>query len=238
MIPSLGRATTTPIGRTAADVVHQTLRGEILSMHRAPGATISEKDIAAAHGISRTPVREAILRLAEERLIEITPKSGTRVSLIPIAALGDAMCAREALETMLVRMAAERARPSAVTAMRAIVEHQRECIGSTDADAFHDADEALHRAIAEAADHPGVWSMVLQIKVQLDRVRHLTLPKPGRIEHVVQEHEVVVDAIAARDPDRAVGAMRLHVESLKQALGEIRHANPDYFIGDVADLVF
>lgn len=227
-----------PAARSAADVVHRRLRDEILSLAREPGATISEKDIAVAHGVSRTPVREALLRLAEERLVEIAPKSGTRVSRIPISALADAMCAREALELMLVRMAAERARPSTVTGMRAIIEHQRECIASGGAAEFHAADEALHLAIAEAAAHPGIWAMVLQIKVQLDRVRHLTLPRPGRIAHVVEEHEEIVEAIAAHDPDRAGRTMHAHIVSLKEALGEIRNANPDYFVGDVGDLIF
>lgn len=228
-----------PVGvKTAADVVHRRLRDEILSMHRQPGAPISEKEIAAAHGVSRTPVREALLRLAEERLVEITPKSGTRVSLIPITALSDAMCAREALELMLVRMAASRARPSLVTGMRAIVEHQHECIASGDAAAFHDADEALHRAIADAAGHPGIWTMVLQIKVQLDRVRHLTLPRPGRIGDVICEHEEVVEAIASGDVGRATAAMQAHFVSLKAALGVIRDANPEYFVGDISSIEF
>ena len=237
-LPPLGRGGGRFVAPTAADVVHRRLRDEILAMHRAPGTPIAEKDIAASHGVSRTPVREALLRLAEERLVEITPKSGTRVSLIPITVLADAMCAREALEIMLVRMAAARARPSAVTAMRAIVEHQRECIASGDADAFHEADEALHLAIAEAAAHPGIWAMVLQIKVQLDRVRHLTLPRPGRIEQVIGEHEMILDAVAAHDADRAGRAMQAHIESLKEALGEIRNANPDYFVGDPSAIVF
>lgn len=223
---------------SAADAVHAQLRHEIVAMVRLPGSTIAEKEIAAAHGVSRTPVREALLRLAEERLIEITPKSGTRVSRIPVAALSDAMCAREALELMLIRKAASQARGSSIATLKAIIEHQRECAEAGDNAGFHEADDALHRAIAEAAGHPGVWDMVLQIKVQLDRVRHLTLPRPGRPEHVIPEHELIVGAIADHDVAAATRAMQAHIVSLKDAFGELRHINPDYFDGDIADLEF
>jgi GntR family transcriptional regulator, rspAB operon transcriptional repressor len=222
---------------TAADVIHRRLRHEIVTLSWPPGAPILEKEIAAAHGVSRTPVREALLRLAEERLVEIAPKSGTRVARIPVVALADAICAREALELALVRKAATRARSSDIAAMRAIVQRQIECVDDRDAAGFHDADEALHFAIAEAAGHPGVWAMVLQIKVHLDRLRRLTLPNFDWLRHVIQEHEDVVAAIASGDPDRAAAAMQKHIHSLKGMLGEISSMNPDYFIGGADDFV-
>jgi GntR family transcriptional regulator, rspAB operon transcriptional repressor len=222
---------------TAADTVHRWMRQEIVTMTWPPGATISEKEIAAAHHVSRTPVREALLRLAEEGLVEIVPKSGTRVARIPIVALADAMCAREALELMLARKAARRARPSDVVAMRAIALRQRECVGAGDAGGFHEGDEALHLAIATAAGHPGVWAMVLQIKVQLDRLRRLTLPNFERLNHVVEEHEAVIKGIESRDPDRAAAAMQDHLHSLKGVLGDVRNLNPDFFLGDPEDFV-
>lgn len=220
---------------SAADVVHRRLRQEILALIRPPGAAISEKDIAAAHGVSRTPVREALLRLSEERLVDITAKSGTSVARIPIVTLADSLCAREALEMMLVGKAALRARPSDVTAMRAIVQRQLECVDARDAEGFHENDEALHFAIAEAAGHPGVWSMVQQIKVQLDRLRRLTLPNFDWLGHVIREHEDLVDAIASGAPDRAAAAMQTHFHSLQGMLDEVHNLNPDYFIGEVDD---
>lgn len=237
------RGLTFPTGRserprsagTAADLVHRRLRQEIVTLRSPPGAPINEKEIAAAHGVSRTPVREALLRLADEGLVDITPKSGTRVARIPVVALADAMCAREALELMLVRKAAIRARPSHVTAMRAILMRQHECLDARDAEGFHGTDEALHFAIAEAADRPGVWTMVLQIKVQLDRLRRLTLPNFDWLRHVVHEHEEVVEGIASGDPDRAAAAMQAHFHSLKVVLDEVSDMNPDYFIGDLDD---
>jgi len=234
---AVGRIEPRRAAESAAEVVHRKLRQEILSLARPPGASISEKDIAAAHCVSRTPVREALLRLSEERLVDITAKSGTSVARIPIVVLADSLCAREALEIMLIGKAALRARPSDVTAMRAIVQRQLECVDAHDASGFHDNDEALHFAIAEAAGHPGVWTMVQQIKIQLDRLRRLTLPQFDWLRRVIHEHEALVEAIASRAPDRAAAAMQAHFHSLKGVLDEVHTMNPDFFIGEVDDFV-
>ena len=77
--------------RTVSAVIHDALRDEILAMRRKPGESLSEKDIAAQFGVSRTPVREAILKLVEERLVEIFPQSGTFIARIPVEELGEAM---------------------------------------------------------------------------------------------------------------------------------------------------
>lgn len=224
--------------QTAASRIHALLRDDIVQMRRRPGDVISEKDIAAAAGVSRTPVREALLRLADEGLVEIAPKSGTYVARIPVDALPEAILARLAIEQVAARAAAERAAGSAVAALRAILERQKECAAAGDQDGFHDADEALHRGVADAARLPGLWPMVLQIKTQLDRYRHLTLPQPGRIDRVLVEHAAIIDAIAVRDPDAAAAAVARHLAGLSASLTEIREINPDHFIGDVEAVSF
>lgn len=222
-----------PTGETAAQVVHRRLRDDIVSMRRRPGDVIFEKEIALEARLSRTPVREALLRLADEKLIEIVPKSGTMVSRIPAEILPEIIVARAALEAVTVKAAAEGARGSDIAGLKAIIERQRETFATGDVDGFHAADELMHRAIAEAGRLPGIWSMIVQIKVQLDRYRRLTLPQPHRMERTVAEHEAVVDAIARHDAAAAAAAMNHHLYGLKVSLAPIRDLNPDYFSGDV-----
>lgn len=219
--------------QTAASRIHHLLRDDIVQMRRRPGDVISEKDIAAAAGVSRTPVREALLRLADEGLVEIAPKSGTYVARIPVNALPEAIIARLAIEQVAARAAAERAAGSAVAGLRATLERQKECAAAGDQDGFHDADEVLHRDIAVAARLPGLWPMVQQIKTQLDRYRHLTLPQPGRIGRVLVEHAAIIEAIAAHDPDAAAAAVAAHLSGLSASLAEIRQINPEHFVGDI-----
>lgn len=187
-----------------------------------PGDAISEKQVALAHGLSRTPVREAIQRLADEGLIEIFPQSGTFVSRIPYEDLPEAMLIRKALESTTTRLAAERATRSQMLTLASIVERQREASAAEDTDAFHEADEGFHAKIAEVSGHPGIWRLVLQVKVQVDRFRQLTLALPHRMVDVIADHEKVLERIEASDPDGAVSAMIRHLDAVLPALDEIK----------------
>ena len=185
---------------TAAARIHAALWDEIASLKRRPGEPISEKEVSLAHGVSRTPVREAILRLADEGLVEIFPQSGTFVARIPLAALKD------------------------------LVERQRALSAGSDREAFHAADEAFHAALADAAGYPGIWTLVQQVKVQVDRYRRLTLPQPGRMALVTNEHAAVLAAIRRRDGATAAARMGAHIERLLADLAGIRDLNPDHFV--------
>jgi DNA-binding GntR family transcriptional regulator len=223
-----------PRGLTAAAAIHGVLRDEILSLKREPGSQIIEKDIAAGHGVSRTPVREALLRLAEEGLVDIVSKSGTYVSRIPMADLPEAITIRGVLEQFATREAVARASRSQLIELRAIIARSHEAAEAGDTEAFHRADEAFHEAVASAGRHPGVWTLVSQVKLQVDRFRRLTLPMAGRMARVVAEHEVVLKAIEARDADAAAAAMGRHIEGLQVGLDDVRRFNPDFFLEDLA----
>jgi len=215
--------------RTAAAVVHHALRDDIIAMRIAPGQPINEKSVALMHGVSRTPVREALLRLAGERLVEIFPQSGTFVARIPLAMLPEAILVRKALEGVTVRGATERADTVLIATLRRLIDGQRELERRGDRDRFHAADDAFHAAIADAAGHPGIWQLIEQVKVQVDRFRRLTLPVPGRMGRVVEEHAAVVAAMAAGDADRAVAAMGAHLDGLSASIRDVRDVNPNYF---------
>src|SRR5215468_7683349 len=203
-----------PRAATASSRFHADLRAELVSLQRRPGTPISEAEIAMSYGVSRTPVREAILKLSDEGLLEIFPQSGIIVSRIPIAALPESIIIRKALEETTARFAAERATPSQILTLHAIVQRQREADAANDRATFHQADEAFHAAISEVAGYPGIWKWVQQVKVQVDRYRLLTLPQAGRMAQVIAEHEPILAAIEAHDPEAARIAMDRHLEKL------------------------
>src|ERR1700755_1096148 len=109
-----------PRGATASSKIYSDLRAELLSLRRRPGEAISEAEIALSYGLSRTPVREAILKLADEGLVDIFPQSGIFVSRIPLAALPEAIIIRKALEETTAHMAAQRATVSQILQLRSI----------------------------------------------------------------------------------------------------------------------
>src|SRR5665213_1758341 len=216
--PAAQRRNGRPRAATAASRIYSNLRAELVSLRRLPGEAVSEAEIALSYGVSRTPVREAILKLSDEGLLEIFPQSGIFVSRISIAALPEAIIIRKALEETTARLAAERATSSQILALHSILERQREANAAKDRDAFHQADEMFHAAIADVAGYPGIWKLILQVKVNVDRYRRLTLPQSGRITQVIAEHEVILRTVEARDPAAAGIAMNHHLERL---LGDI-----------------
>ncbi len=215
---------------SASRRVYLDLRLRIVEMSMLPGTRIVERDIAAEHGTSRTPVHEAVQRLAEEGLVEIMPRVGTFVARIPLDALEEAMLVRTALEIAIVEEAAKRISPEGVTVLRGILAAQRQYTEAGDTRGFHQTDEAFHAALAELSGHPGVWPIILQAKTQIDRYRRLTLPLPGRMEHVVDEHVDVVNAIEKGEPSAAVAAMRSHLDHVLPVLEVARTLQPEYFI--------
>jgi DNA-binding GntR family transcriptional regulator len=218
-----------PRAATAASKIYSDLRTELVSLQRRPGEVVSEAKIALSYGVSRTPVREAILKLADEGLVEIFPQSGIFVSRIPLAALPEAIIVRRALEATTAQMAAERATASQILALHSILERQREANAEKDREAFHQADEKFHATIAEVAGYPGIWTLIQQVKVHVDRYRRLTLPQQGRIPRVIAEHEAVLNAIEAHDPSGARTAMERHLENLLSNISTTQNINPEFF---------
>ncbi|HZC94900.1 MAG TPA: GntR family transcriptional regulator [Bradyrhizobium sp.] len=218
-----------PRTATAASRIYSDLRIELVSLQRRPGEAISEAEIALSYGVSRTPVREAILKLSDEGLLEIFPQSGIFVSRIPIAALPEAIIIRKALEETTARLAAERATSSQILNLHSVLERQREADTTKDRDAFHRADELFHATIAEVAGFPGIWKFIQQVKLHVDRFRWLTLPQMGRMAQVIAEHEAILAAVEAHDPAAASDAMGAHLERLLGDISAIQNINPEFF---------
>jgi DNA-binding GntR family transcriptional regulator len=218
-----------PRAATASARIYSDLRAELVSMERRPGEVISEAEIALSYGVSRTPVREAILKLSDEGLVEIFPQSGIFVSRIPLAALPEAIIIRKALEETAARLAAERATSSQILTLHSILERQREADAAGDRDSFHQADETFHGTIAEVAKYPGIWTLILQVKVNVDRFRRLTLPQTGRMAQVIAEHAVILAAIEQHEPEGARRAMGAHLERLLGDISATQHINPEFF---------
>jgi GntR family transcriptional regulator, rspAB operon transcriptional repressor len=219
-------------GATMASVVFRELRDEIVSMRRKPGEAIAEKQIAESYGVSRTPVREAVLRLADDGLVEVFPQSGTYVSRIPLYRLPEAIVIRKTLEEGTVRHAASRATAADIRALRANLELQERMRVSGDHEGFHQSDEAFHALLAEVSGYPGFWTVIQQVKVQVDRCRRLTLPEPGRLLKVIAEHTAVVEAIAAHDPERAVRSIAAHLDGLRTAVDAVSASHSQYFTSE------
>lgn len=214
---------------TTAVVIYRHLHAAILSMTLPPGTPLQDKILCAQFSVSRTPVREALIRLAEDELVDIFPQSGTFVSRIKAAAIPEALDIRQALENLTTGRAAERHTVQDLHRLDAVLAQQASLAATTNTAAFHEADELFHETIGDISRHQGIWRLVKQVKVQIDRTRRLTLPVPGRMTQVVAEHRAIRDAIAAGDPQAAQAAMTRHLGVVLPDLKNLSLEYPTYF---------
>lgn len=204
--------------------VHKALRAVIVEMRLRPGSSLSENEIAACLKVSKTPIREALIRLVEERLVTVVPKSGTRVALIDIERFREGCFVRLHLEVAAVAQAATLRNDGHIIQMKANISRQREALEKEAYWDFFLCDEQFHALILKAAGLGGLIQIIEVAKVEVDRIRSLR-NRLGvrRTEIVLREHEAIVSAIADRDPGRASQAMRDHLGEVDQrtwALGE------------------
>ena len=205
------------------------LRDAIVSGELHPGRQLSENELAELLGVSRTPVREALVRLRDDRLVEIVPQLGTFVSRISTRAVADAQFIREALECSAVRLAAERADRSDVAALAGLISRQEEVRDQHDFDRFYVLDDELHGALCELSGHGIAWSLAQRANGHLNRVRRLSLPQPRYLDEMVAEHTLVVEAVRRGEPDAAEAALRHHLRMVLSGLPAIQAEHPDYF---------
>jgi GntR family transcriptional regulator, rspAB operon transcriptional repressor len=216
-------------GGSARDQVYVALREAIVSAELEPGRRLSENELADRLGVSRTPVREALVRLRDERLVAIVPQLGTFVTLISPDAVADAAFVREALECSAIRLATQNASERDLEELQANLAAQDRAEATADIDAFDHLDEALHRTLCELSGRDIAWSLSRRANGHLDRVRRLSLPEPGYLGEMVAEHRAVVAAVADKDPDQAEAALRHHLRMVLSSLPSITAAHPDYF---------
>ncbi len=209
--------------------VYTALRDALVAGELAPGRRLSENELAEWLGVSRTPVREALVRLRDDRLVEIVPQFGTFVSKISIASVEDAQFVRVALECAAIRLAAERVGPADLTALRAIIAEQDRAHEAGDFDAFYASDDAFHAKLCALSGHGIAWSVVQRADGHLNRVRRLSLKVPEYMGEMIAEHREVVTALGKHDPDEAESVLRHHLRMVLSGLEPIRADHPGYF---------
>ncbi len=214
--------------RQAAPQVFEHLREQIISMVLTPNTVLARPELALQYGISQTPVRDALIRLAEEGLVDVFPQHATRVSRIDVALARQAHFLRRSVELEIVRKLAETADPALVERLRATVLRQQRMLELDDLAEFTANDQNFHRQLYEAAAVPDLFALVRRQSGHLDRLRRLHLPIPGKAHAVLRDHTAIIEAIAAGEPARAEAALREHLSGTLANVEEIRARFGEY----------
>ncbi len=196
-----------------SDQIYEYLRRAIVRLDLQPGAPLQEKDIAERFEVSRTPVREALQRLAEEDLVDILPHSGTWVSRIAFPVAEEGFVLRRALEVESVRKAAERITPGDAEALAHSIARMRVILDDRRFEDYLEEDDAFHATIARISGYPRIWKFITLAKVHLDRMRQLSAPLPGHLAEVTEQHSAIASALQRQNAMQAELAMRIHLDS-------------------------
>lgn len=219
----------TETGETTAAQVERDLRESIIRLELAPGTRLSEQEIATRMGVSRQPVREALIALGKSKLVDIRPNRGTVVVRISARQMMEARFVREAIEVAVAQRASESFDSWTRRRVDMILSRQRAAEEMHDHNAFRREDEQFHIAIAEGAGCALAWNAIADIKAHMDRVCNLQLRHPDSMKNLIAEHEAIITAIDSKDAEAAAGAMRRHLNGILSQLPQIEASNPELF---------
>lgn len=209
--------------------IYRYLRKDIVTCVINPGSLLSEKEVSTRFSVSRQPVREAFIKLAEAGLVQVLPQRGTFVRKISARRVADGRFIREAVEVAVVRRAALEIQPAALMALAHNLQLQRLSAERHDSQAFLTLDDEFHRLIAESINCTLAWETVENIKAAMDRVRFLTLSEVSPPESLIEQHEEIYSALEAHDADAAEAAMRRHLQEMIFSITPIAERNSEWF---------
>ncbi len=216
-------------GASAAGRVEAELRRAIIALELPPGTRLSEQEIALKYGVSRQPVREALIALARTRLVDVQPQRGTVVVKFSVRKMMEARFVREAVEVAIVRQACQSFAAQSRQRIGDLLDMQDKAAARDDHASFQRYDELFHVELTEGVGMPLAWEAIRDIKAHMDRVCQLTLPGPEAMLPLVEQHRRIMAAIDARDPAQAESAMRHHLTEILRALPKTEANHPDLF---------
>ncbi len=197
--------------------VYAILKEMIANYRFQPGARINVEEIAKELSVSRTPVWEAISRLEQEGLVEHVPNVGTFMKVLTPEEALNLYEVREVLEGMAARLAATRIKDSAIEKMAKCLEKQKEVIRKQDLIGYSRLDFEFHAVVYEACGNPYLQELLETLK---NKMRPITMHIKHVLPRLYKDHKQLLEAIRARDPERAEKAFRMHNQLIMRLLQE------------------
>ncbi len=216
-------------GGSLSNRAYLSIRNAIFTLIYQPGEILRKGEVCEILGVSRSPVSEAVAKLANEGLVNVVPQAGTFISRFSMAEIREGAFMREALELAAVEQVAQTITAEQLDLLRANLEVQKTLVDEQDTAGFFQADGEMHGLILSFTGYENLTRMAEYSWVQVDRVRHLHLPSPGRIQETLIEHYAIVDAIAAQDPEMARSVTRAHLGQLIKYLEPMEQERPELF---------
>jgi len=204
--------------QTLHERVYEALLGLIGAGVLAPGTPLDEQALAARLGVSRTPLRAAIARLAQEGLVVNLPYRGASVRRFTVAEIDGLYEVRAALEALAARKAAARMSADGLATIAALLDEGQAALAAGDVEAYGQADARFHRALAEVAGNPTLTETLDGLRRRIHLFRDLANRQPGLRERTARERELILDALARRDGDGAAALLEQHIDHIRRTV--------------------
>ncbi|SNY70039.1 GntR family transcriptional regulator [Enterobacter sp. CC120223-11] len=209
--------------------IYRILRRDIVHCLIAPGTPLSEKEVSVRFDVSRQPVREAFIKLAENGLIQIRPQRGSYVNKISLSQVRNGCFVRQAIECAVVRRAAGLITDSQCYQLEQNLHQQRIAIDRQQINDFFMLDDEFHQLLSQIADCQLAWDTIENIKATIDRVRYMSLDHVSSPEMLLRQHLDIFSALEKRDADAVEKAMTVHLQEISETVLLIRQENGDWF---------
>lgn len=213
---------------TGRDYALRTIKENIISLDLAPGSQISENALAAELGLSRTPVREALIELSKVEIVEIHPQRKSTVPLIDYDLVEESRFMRNLLECAVVELVCDMATPMDLERLNANIRLQSFYLDGCYTNELMALDNQFHGLLFEIAKKSRVFGLIQNISIHFDRVRAMALSSARDLK-VVQDHQELVENIRRKDPRAARALMEAHLNRYRIDAAAIRETYPQYF---------
>jgi DNA-binding GntR family transcriptional regulator len=230
--PILTEPRLTPLDRLAGSLgqrVYLTLRHAILSLAYRPGEILRKPEICAELGVSRSPVSDAVARLAAEGLVDVIPQAGTYVARFSMEEIREGAFLREAIEVAAIELVARTITDEQLVILRRNLVVQAALLADDDFAGFYKLDGEMHELLLSFTGYRKLAAVSDTAWAHVNRARQLVLPVPGRVAATLAEHRAILAALEARDPDAARSAIRSHLRQLVTYLEPLERSHPDLF---------
>jgi len=199
------------------DIAYERLKDAIRDGRLQPGEPLSETRLSEELQISRTPVREALQRLAQEGLVQIQPNRAVMVASLSMQEVLNILHVRSILEPEIARLVAESVTPQTVEALRSCVSTMESAARRGDRPAWSKADTVFHETLAEVCPNSLLGQLGLQMRNRMQFLATDSQTTPARLNACTEEHQAIVEAIASGDPEAAQRAMQDHLQKLRDS---------------------
>jgi len=215
--------------KTISDSVYYTLRKNILDLNLKPGKSISIKDISEELGVSRSPVRDAVIKLGKDGLVDSIPQSGTTVSKIDLNRVAEERFLREALEEKTLQLFLEEYQEKDILFLQERIQSQKQCMENGYYSEFLEQDDLFHEIFFQVSKKVMCWNLIKSMSGHYRRVRFMSLWNDSIMQQIIVEHEQLLKLIAAKDKTETTSLIKTHCSKQEKEEKRLLKKFPEYF---------